>query len=140
MRFSTILPLVLAFSCCYTLAQAQTDDTSKQLDPSATCPYQTGDQIQTCLAQVESDEATRTGGPCTDGDWSCICNVSRKWHPNDLPAMHHASRLTICPLGSQKQQGLIDCYKPCPGTQAKEDVEYNNVRCHNSGWRQGGYR
>lgn len=78
MRFSAILPLALVALSCNTLALAQTDDTSNQLDPSATCPYQTGDQIQTCLAQVESDEATRPGGPCTDGDWSCICNVSLK--------------------------------------------------------------
>ncbi|CAO1630418.1 unnamed protein product [Sympodiomycopsis kandeliae] len=97
MRFSYLAFLALLPA----LSLAQTD-TSQQLDPSATCPYQTGDQIQACLAQVESDEAARSGGPCSSSDWGCICN---------------------------KQQGLIDCYKPCPGTQDKEAVDYNNNNC-----------
>lgn len=97
MRASLLVAALLSLAPAIALAQT---DTSQQLDPSATCPYQTGDQIQTCLAQVESDESTRPGGPCTSSDWSCICN---------------------------KQQGLIDCYKPCPGTQDREAVDYNNV-------------
>lgn len=73
---SSLIALSLVAAATLVSAQSTADDTSKQLDPSATCPWQAGDQIVQCLATVESDEATRSGGPCTTNDWECICNVS----------------------------------------------------------------
>jgi hypothetical protein len=58
--------LVAAFLASFVaLARAQADPNATLVDPGATCPQETRDSIVACLAQVEQDEATRAGGPCT---------------------------------------------------------------------------
>ena len=71
------LPAALLFVGAAHFAAAQSAPGTVPLNPNATCPYPTSDQVVACLAQVEADEASRSGGPCSDGEWDCICNVSR---------------------------------------------------------------
>jgi len=59
----TLVAAFLASFVALSLAQANPDATL--VDPGATCPQETRDSIVLCLAQVEEDEATRPGGPCT---------------------------------------------------------------------------
>ncbi len=72
-------PVLATFAASLSLLSgtaAQSAPGTVQLNPNAVCPYPTSDVIVQCLAKVEQDEAQRSGGPCNDGDWPCICNVS----------------------------------------------------------------
>lgn len=40
---------------------------------SKSCDTNTMTQVQLCLDNVENDEAALAGGPCTSGNWTCIC-------------------------------------------------------------------
>ncbi|KAN0061713.1 hypothetical protein ACQY0O_005705 [Thecaphora frezii] len=74
---------------------------SLTLVAAQTCPQATKDQIQTCLDTIEADEA-KLPQPCSSSDWACICN---------------------------KQQGLIECYTPCPELQDYDAIRYNQQNC-----------
>ena len=68
------LALFTAYFATVVLGQSAPGTTP--VDPNATCPQQTADQITNCLAVIEADEAKLPSGPCSSDQWGCICNVS----------------------------------------------------------------
>ena len=93
------VPLVVVLLLLVNLVFAQEDDSLLSTMVESNCSAALLEQIDSCLEVVQGDEGLF---PCDYDEWPCFCN---------------------------RQQGIIDCYAPCPYVQSSRDIGWNQDNC-----------